>query len=256
MSRDREGIGERTWNFLQQNDKSRDHSGENNRQLILLRVSDSVGATRHRIHNHRDAAGDNRQRQRPPKHGRKHNCRRVNRDPRADSALQKKQSRRQQPRLRIEPPAQKFVRRVHIQLPIQRQKYRRYNHQRDGHREIILNERQAARIPLPRRRKKRDRRRLRRHDRKPNDEPRLLLFAAQIVVQIPPPARAQNAIQRDRKNGPKKHPVIESVHAKALDNHRSATTDSTNEMRMNAYKRGHEETNGSPVRSPSESVGK
>ncbi len=117
--------------------------------MIFLRETDGLTSARHRVHNHEQSAEKNGKIEPPTKNRGENNRRRVDGNPRCQSALKEKKRSTQQTRFRIEARAEIFIGRVDIESPIDRQKHDRDEDERKRHSEIVLHKAQPVFVALP-----------------------------------------------------------------------------------------------------------
>ncbi len=152
----------------------------------------------------------------PPAHDAgEHDGGRVDRDARAQPALEQEKARAEQAGFRVEAAAEIFVGGVDVQPPVNRQEKRRDEDQREGRAEIVLHEAETVFIPLSGHGKERDRAGLRGHDRQADGEPARVATALEVGLEVALSARAPDPVGGDAHQRGEQDEVVERVHGAA-----------------------------------------
>ena len=201
-------------------DEGREHPAADHAELVLLRHVHRLTAAGGRVDDHDQPSEQDGRVGAPVQHGREDDRRRVNGDPRLQSALQEEQSRAQQAGLRVEPAAEVLVGRVHVEPPVHRQEHRRDQDQGKRGAEVVLDEPEAVLVALAGHREERHRAGLGGHYREADGGPPRAAVALQVVAQARPPARLPDAVGRDPDHAHDQDHEVEQAHEKT----RSSTT--------------------------------
>ena len=207
--------------------KRRHHAAENDGHLPFLRQGHRLAAARHGVNGYQQSAQDDGEVEPPAEHGGEDDGRRVYRDAGGQAARHEKESSSEQTRLGIKPVSEIFVGGINIQPPVNRQEHGGNQDQRQRHSEIILHEIQPAFVSLAGRGNECNGAGLCGRDRNADGEPADLLVAAQIVVQVPVPARMPGAISGNGQHAADQDDEIEDVHEKLIVSASSSSTHKT-----------------------------